>query len=46
MLAIELLIARPKRPDEPPSDGRTRGILVESLTVTQLPDGGPGPILP
>ena len=40
-LEIELLIARPKRPDEPPADGRALGILVETVTVSRLPGREP-----
>ena len=39
-LRIELFIARPKRPDEAPPDGRSLGILVESVTIRLLQDVG------
>lgn len=39
-LRIELFIARPKRPDEAPSDGRALGILVESVTIRHLQEAG------
>lgn len=36
-LILELAILRPKRPGESPADDRALGILVETLTVSQVP---------